>query len=419
MTSQQRTTSPLSKRLRPLHVAAFLQGIGFWVPVEKLFMSEIGFTPASIGMMAAAYAMVVPLLEVPSGVLADRWSRRGVLIIASVALVVSALLGGLSHDLPMYFLSALVLGVYFAMFSGTMDSVVYDTVLEETGHSEAYERHLGHNRLVNSLAMVSSALAGGALAELLGTRVTYLITVPVVALSIVALLRFVEPQLHLAAERTPLRTHLMQTCQALANRGRMIPIVTLAVLTALMLQMMLEFSPLWLVVLAAPTFLYGPHWAGIVGSLGLGGVLAGRVDLDRPRTAAVIAVLMTATGVTLAVTGQVVVVVAAQILLVLLIVAASIHVSRMLHDAVPSAVRSGVASGVSTLSWIVFLPVAAIFGVITETDGVHTSGWIITALAIAAGASLVVAARCRSARDLNGAVSSPSADRDLATEPSI
>ena len=33
-----------------------------WVPIEKLFQTEIGFDAASIGLMAAAYAAVVPLL---------------------------------------------------------------------------------------------------------------------------------------------------------------------------------------------------------------------------------------------------------------------------------------------------------------------------------------------------------------------
>jgi hypothetical protein len=46
------------------------------VPIEKLFMTTIGFSPASVGVMAAVYAVVVPVLEVPSGVLADRWSTH-------------------------------------------------------------------------------------------------------------------------------------------------------------------------------------------------------------------------------------------------------------------------------------------------------------------------------------------------------
>jgi hypothetical protein len=36
-----------------------------WVPVEKLFQTQIGFDAAAIAAMAAAYAAVVPLLEVP------------------------------------------------------------------------------------------------------------------------------------------------------------------------------------------------------------------------------------------------------------------------------------------------------------------------------------------------------------------
>jgi MFS family permease len=75
----------LGRRLVPLYAAAFLQNPALWVPIEKLFMTTIGFDAASVGAMAAVYAVVVPMLEVPSGVLADRWSRRGVLILASIA----------------------------------------------------------------------------------------------------------------------------------------------------------------------------------------------------------------------------------------------------------------------------------------------------------------------------------------------
>jgi MFS family permease len=148
MSTSLRSASTLRKRLRPLYLASFLQGLVFWVPVEKLFMDEIGFDAASVGLMAAAYAAVVPILEVPSGILADRWSRRGVLMAADVALSVSALVGGLSQDVPTYIGSALVLGVSFALSSGTIDSIIYDTVLEETGTSEEFERHIGRNRLV-------------------------------------------------------------------------------------------------------------------------------------------------------------------------------------------------------------------------------------------------------------------------------
>ena len=123
------TATSVRRRLLPLQVAVALQGFMLWVPVEKLFMGEIGFDAASVGIMAAAYAALVPLVEIPSGVLADRWSRRGVLIVASSALMLTSLVGGLSDSVPLYIVSALFLAVYFAMYSGTMEAVVYDVVL--------------------------------------------------------------------------------------------------------------------------------------------------------------------------------------------------------------------------------------------------------------------------------------------------
>src|SRR5918995_2637641 len=100
--TNDRRSSSLRRRLLPLYVAAGLQGFMLWTPVEKLFLNEIGFDAAEVGLMAAAYAAIVPLVEVPSGLLADRWSRRGVLIIANVALLLSVLVGGLSQNVATY-----------------------------------------------------------------------------------------------------------------------------------------------------------------------------------------------------------------------------------------------------------------------------------------------------------------------------
>jgi MFS family permease len=379
----------LRRRLLPLHIAVALQGFMLWVPVEKLFMTEIGFDATAVGIMAAAYAAVVQIIEVPSGILADRWSRRGVLIVASIALMLCALIGGLSTDVPTYILSALVLGVYFAMHSGTLDSIVYDTVLEETGASDAFEQVIGRVRLTESIALVVSSLVGGWIAGLTTTRLTYFLTVPYAALSVIAYLRFSEPHLHKSIEPTSLRQHLALTYGALTRRGRLLPIISLMALTSVIVQLVFEFGPLWLVALAAPAALYGPYWAGLVSSLGLGGLLAGRLRLNKPVVASAVAGLMTLASWALTTTTNTVLVVGAQIVLAVLIVSASIHVTVLLHDAVASTIRSGVASGVGAISWMVFLPVALAFGVMSTRYGVHAAGWMLTTAAALAGGLLV------------------------------
>ncbi|QQS18851.1 hypothetical protein IPL68_02205 [Candidatus Saccharibacteria bacterium] len=65
-------------------------------------MRSIGFDDADIGLMVAVYSAAMLLIDIPSGLLADRWSRKGVLALASVALAGAALVGGMSNSIEMY-----------------------------------------------------------------------------------------------------------------------------------------------------------------------------------------------------------------------------------------------------------------------------------------------------------------------------
>jgi hypothetical protein len=288
-----------------------------------------------------------------------------------------------------YIVAALVLGLYFALYSGTVEAVVYDTVLEETGTSTAYERELGRIRLLESAALVTSALAGGWIAAATSTRLTYFVTLPCVVASLIALSRLREPRLHEAGERSPLREHLRTTVRAILHRGRLVPIAAAAVTAALILQAMYEFGPLWLIELSAPAGFYGPFWAGVVGALGLGGLLAGRLHLHRRLPVATVVLVMLGCAAVLLTSGSLAVLTVAIVLLTLLVVVIGIHVSHLVHDAVDSTIRTGVASGISAVSWILFTPFALGFGAVTQEADVYAAGWLLAGAVVSAGAALL------------------------------
>jgi MFS family permease len=336
------------------------------------------------------YSVVVPIFEVPSGLLADRWSRRGVLVLACVAAVVSVTIGGLSQNVPMYLAAAFFLGVFFALQSGTFESIVYDTLLEETGSSDDFERVIGRVRLVESVALVSSALAGGVIAELVSLRVTYFLTVLPLAAAALALYVFREPRLHRAEEAEPLGRQIATTYRTLLRPGRLRAVIMLTVAGALLMQGMLEFGPLWLVALAVPAFWYGPHWAGLTSALGLGGLLGSHGWMTRRWPVMILAALVVGCCVVLATSGSATLVISAQVLLTLVVVAVSIPVLRQLHDAVQSTIRAGVASGVGTLTWLAFVPFALVVGVVSDRVGVSEAGWVFVAIAVASGILMIV-----------------------------
>jgi hypothetical protein len=287
----------------------------------------------------------------------------------------------------------MILGVYFAFSSGTVDSIVYDAVVEETGSSELYERWIGRIRAVESAAFVLSALAGGVLAQYTSARFTYFATIPLVGLAIIGFLRFDEPRLHQSAERVTLRSHVALTLKTMITSRAVLRVLLLVATAGLLSQAVFEFGPLWLVALAAPAVLYGPYWAALVSTLGVGGLLIGKLHLERRLMVAVVVILSWATALLLTWTRSLSVVMIAQVVLALVLAVIGIHASRLLHDAVPSSIRAGVSSGAGTLTWVMFLPFSLVFGWTARDNGIRTSGLMLAGATVILGALLIFSVR--------------------------
>jgi hypothetical protein len=143
------------------------------------------------------------------------------------------------------------------------------------------------------------------------------------------------------------------------------------------------------VALNAPAALFGPYWAALVSTLGVGGYLKSKLDLDRRALVIVLALVGPAAALALTQTRSLAAVIGAQAALALVLALIGIHAGRLLHDGVPSTIRAGVSSGVGTLSWMLFLPFSLVLGWYAREHGVQRSGWFLTAAALLVGLLLV------------------------------
>jgi Putative zinc-finger len=290
-------------------------------------------------------------------------------------------------------IAAMILGIYFAFSSGTVDSIVYDTVVEETGSNALYEKWIGRTRAVESAAFVLSSLAGGVLAQYTSARFTYFVTIPLVGLAIIAFLRFHEPRLHQAAERVTLRSHIALTFRTMITSRAVLRVLLLVAAAGLLTQAVFEFGPLWLVAQAAPAVLYGPYWAVLVSTFGIAGLLIAKLNLERRLMLAVLIILSLTASLLLTWTRSLTVLVAAQVVLGLVLAIIGIHAGRLMHDAVPSSIRAGVSSGAGTMTWVLFLPFSLVFGWAAQENGVHWSGFMLAGAVVVVGVLLVVSVR--------------------------
>jgi hypothetical protein len=179
----------------------------------------------------------------------------------------------------------------------------------------------------------------------------------------------------------------------MTRRPDVLRVLLLAALVAMLSQALFEFGPLWLVALGAPAVLFGPYWALLMSTLGAGGYLAAKLDLTRLPVVGALAVLAPAAAVVLALTRSLAAVVVAQTVLALILAVVAVSAGKLLHDAVPSAIRAGVSSGAGTASWVLFLPFSLVLGWLGRERGVPSTGWLLTGAAVLVGALLLVSIR--------------------------
>lgn len=369
------------RRLLPLLIAMCLQNFVLWYAIEKLFMTSIGFDTASIAIMASVYAGTMLVFETPSGILADRWSRKGVLVIAGAALAASSLIGGLSPSVVVYILAAVAWGIYYALYSGTFDSMVYDTLVEETGTGDDFEKYSGRLQAIAGISLVVSSFLGGVVGQVFSLQSVYFLTVPFALASIVALLLFKEPQLHRATEHVSVRQQVSATFAAISKKGIVLQITATLVLLMLLDQMVFEFSQLWLIALAAPVILYGPANALLLSSVVFSGFFASAFAKSRKLLYLALG-FMAASVFVLTLFKNVAAVVVALFIVAFTAIVFQIVFNKQLHDRLSSNIRAGAVSALSSASKLIFIPIALLFGFVSQQSSVFTGSWIIIGVAL-------------------------------------
>ncbi|MEO6921230.1 MAG: MFS transporter [Collimonas sp.] len=164
----------------------------------------LGAGPGEIGMLAAIQSLPFLLLSIPFGLLADRTSRRR-LMVAAEALRMFALLGVLAS----VFLSRLsieLLAVFgFIGAVGTVGfSVAAPAIVPALVGRDLLAKANGRLELARSVAFAAGPALGGALTSWAGAPAAFVLATILSGSAVVLLLQLREPQRTPAAPRHPL-----------------------------------------------------------------------------------------------------------------------------------------------------------------------------------------------------------------------
>jgi len=251
----------------------------FMLPILVLFWQDNGLDMFEVYLLQGLFAVAVVLLEVPTGVVADRLGKRASLIAACATLFVSMCGYALGTNFWHFLAAEIGAAVGAALVSGADSALLYDS-LHKLGRETEYTRHEGRARGVQLVSFALATLLGGVIGDY-DLRAAMWATVVGPFLAFFVALRFVEiaPPPASGDLRTGLREtgRLLREAAYFVRKHRLVRwnVGVLAALTG---------SASWLLWMYQPYMSFSglPVWAfGVAFAIfNLGAAFASRVSHD-------------------------------------------------------------------------------------------------------------------------------------------
>lgn len=160
----------IKEQLSKLYLSSILGNLsltGAWVAI----LAARGYSLVEIGIAETVFHITSLIFEIPSGVLADVFGRKKMLIVSSIMQMTGNIVMILSNNLFMVCLSIAFFALSYNFSSGTCDALAYDS-LKLAKMEERFEKYESNQLIIYRLCSgISTLFAGFAL--FIGYKIAY------------------------------------------------------------------------------------------------------------------------------------------------------------------------------------------------------------------------------------------------------
>ena len=142
----------------------YLREVVLMYPVYAIMMGAHGIAPLELSVLFIVWSGSALVFEVPSGVLADRYSRKRLLVASGLIKGSVFVIWWFAPNFWGYLCGFIVWGFGSSLVSGTSESFLFDT-LKQRAQPEAFARIYGRGLMANSLGVATALAAGGYAAQ--------------------------------------------------------------------------------------------------------------------------------------------------------------------------------------------------------------------------------------------------------------
>ncbi len=152
----------IKNQIRGLYISSILGNLsltGAWVAI----LAARGYSLVEIGLAETVFHIVSILFEIPSGVLADVWGRKKMLMLSTFMRMIGNVVMIASCNLSMVCISIGFQALAYNFSSGSGDALAYDS-LKRAGKEEYFDRYASNQLIIYRVCNgISTMFAGFAL----------------------------------------------------------------------------------------------------------------------------------------------------------------------------------------------------------------------------------------------------------------
>ncbi|MEK6887741.1 MAG: MFS transporter [Candidatus Aenigmatarchaeota archaeon] len=244
----------LGSNIWKYYLSTALMQFTFFVPVIQLFYLDNGLTIFNIALLGVIWSLTRLVVEVPSSILADKWGRKKVLIIASAFGILQLAVLILASEYWHFVLASAFSAVAFAFMSGTNTAFFYDT-LKELKREREFEKLRSRQLIYEQIPLVIAFLASGFLFQY-SQLLPFQLSLAFLVASLAVTMSFREPRYHKPIKQS-IFGHFHSSMKHVVGNNQLKAVLIFSVLFSVGSDISYNYGQVYLNYLAMPVVLFG------------------------------------------------------------------------------------------------------------------------------------------------------------------
>lgn len=210
----------LKKNIIKNYIFTFISSVAVTDAIWMLFLAHRGMSLVQIGLLESVFHITGMTMEIPTGIIADRFGRKTSRVLGRMMGMLSTALMLSSHSFWGFAVAFVCTALGYNLESGAGDALVYDTLVE-MNETPRYMKIKGIQEACFQSAKIISLVIGGWLATF-NYELGYSISLAINALAVISALTFKEPFREKKSKQSSLMTHIKDSIKVISTNHQIL-----------------------------------------------------------------------------------------------------------------------------------------------------------------------------------------------------